>query len=197
MITSPSSGDGKTTSAVNLAVAMAAAGNEVILLDFDLRKPDVGTMLGVEGGRQLDLLDTRKRLSELLVPAPTVPSLFVLPMVTVAGDFALVETLHQKLIEFLDEARQTADYVVIDTPPLGEVSDALRVGPHVNDIVVVARANNTERFALHILADLLERGGHDPKGYVLLERTTRKRSAYYSYGLAQRGSLTPSEPPGR
>jgi len=89
-------------------------------------------------------------------------------------------------MEFLDEARETADYVVIDTPPLGEVSDALRVTPHVDDIVVVARTNNTERFALQILGDLLERSGHEPKGYVLLERGARKRSAYYSYGLAQR-----------
>jgi capsular exopolysaccharide synthesis family protein len=197
MVSSASTGDGKTTSAINLAVAMAAAGNEVILLDFDLRKPDVGNLLNLEGVRQLDLLDARKRLSELLVPAPTVPSLYVLPMVTVAGDFALVETLHQKLVDFLDEARGTADYVVIDTPPLGEVSDALRVAPQVDDIVVVARVNNTERFALYILADLLERSGHQPKGYLLLERTQRKRSAYYSYGAAQRGPLTPSEPHSR
>jgi len=194
MITSASAGDGKTTSAVNLGVAMAAAGSEVILLDFDLRKPDVGKMLKLEGVPQTELLDNRTRLSELLAPAPGVPSLSVLPMSSVAGDFALVEALHQKLIEFLAEARDTADYVVVDTPPLGEVSDALRVALHVDDVVVVARANNTERFGLEVLADLLERGRHEPKGYVLLERPQRRRSAYYSYGLAERGAL--GEPPG-
>jgi capsular exopolysaccharide synthesis family protein len=194
MITSASTGDGKTTSAVNLAVAMAAAGSDVVLLDFDLRKPDVGKMLKLEGMHQIDLLDHRTRLSELLVPAPAVPTLSVLPMVTVAGDFALVETIHQKLIELLAEARETADYVVIDTPPLGEVSDALRVAPHVDDIVVVARANNTESFGLLTLADLLERSRHEPKGYVLLDRSKRK-SSYYSYGVTQRGSLASSEVP--
>ena len=146
--------------------------------------------------REIDLLDQRRRLSKLLVPAPTVPSLSVLPMATVAGDFALVETRHQKLVDVLADARDAADYVVIDTPPLGEVSDALRVAPHVDDIVVVARANNTERFALQELADLIERSGRRPKGYVLLEPPQRKRSAYYSYGLAERGPIAaPVEPP--
>ncbi len=197
MITSASTGDGKTTSAVNLAVAMAAAGSEVILLDFDLRKPDVGKMLKLEGVQQIELLDNRTRLSQLLVPAPAVPSLQVLPMASVAGDFALVEALHQKLTEFLAEARGTADYVVIDTPPLGEVSDALRVVPHVDDVVVVARANNTERFGLQVVADLLERSRHEPKGYVLLERPQKRPSSYYSYGITQRGTLAEAPRDGR
>ena len=53
MVTSASTGDGKTTSAVNLAAAAAASGDPVILLDFDLRKPDVGRTLGVQAGTEL------------------------------------------------------------------------------------------------------------------------------------------------
>ena len=69
MVTSASTGDGKTTSAVNLAAAAAASGDPVILLDFDLRKPDVGRTLGVQAGTELTgLLQPETQLRDLLTP---------------------------------------------------------------------------------------------------------------------------------
>ena len=129
MVTSASTGDGKTTSAVNLAAAAAASGDPVILLDFDLRKPDVGRTLGVQAGTELTgLLQPETQLRDLLTPAPGLPALSVLTTSVAEGDVALVEALSRRLPELIADARELCNYVVIDTAPIGEISDALRAG---------------------------------------------------------------------
>ena len=118
MVTSASTGDGKTTSAVNLAAAAAASGDPVILLDFDLRKPDVGRTLGVQPGTELTgLLQPDTQLRDLLSPAPGLPALSVLTTTVAEGDVALVEALSRRLPELIADARELCNYVVIDTAP--------------------------------------------------------------------------------
>jgi capsular exopolysaccharide synthesis family protein len=186
MITSASTGDGKTTSAVNLAVALVGAGHQVILIDFDLRKPDVGRALGVSPTRGLvSLLASDTRLSDLIVKAPPLPPLGVVPAGT-EGDAFLLEALSKRLPEILAEARALADYVVLDTPPLGEVSDALRLAGHVDDIVVVARPGQTNRASFELMRDLLGRSGRVPAGLVLIGKSSGAPSSYYTYGMPQR-----------
>ena len=140
MVTSASTGDGKTTSAVNLAAAAAASGDPVILLDFDLRKPDVGRTLGVQPGTELTgLLQPDTQLRDLLSPAPGLPALSVLTTTVAEGDVALVEALSRRLPELIADARELCNYVVIDTAPIGEISDALRLVSDVDSIIVVTK----------------------------------------------------------
>jgi capsular exopolysaccharide synthesis family protein len=196
MITSGSTGDGKTTSAINLAVSMAAAGHSVILLDFDVRKPDVANALGVTQRESVfTLMSEDVGLASLLSGVEGVPSLSLLATGSseFSGDIA-VELLTRRLPELLDEARSMADFIVIDTPPLGEVSDALRVAEIADDVLLVIRPGHTGRTNLVVVRDLLERSGDTPRGMVVLGAEDTVVSSYYEYGRALRQQAADGHP---
>jgi Mrp family chromosome partitioning ATPase/capsular polysaccharide biosynthesis protein len=187
MVTSPSAGDGKTTSAVNLAVSLAETGKRVVLLDFDLRKPDVGDTLRLE--QAAGFIDLGEQHLERLLQ--TVSDVWSMRVLAIRGEVqdpglipGLVDLLGQRLSELVAEARALADYVVIDTAPLGEVGDALRLVRDVDDIVLLVRPGNTNRVQLEMVRDLLERIGERPLGFVILGADGLARSAY-GYGRAR------------
>lgn len=183
MFTSASSGDGKTNSALNMALALVAAGQRVIVMDFDLRKPDLGRLAGVGGSAGLvSLLGSDRALADILVPFDRLPSLSVAPAGTGEGDMLLLGALARRLPAIIAEARELADTVIIDTPPLGEVADALRVAGEVDEIVLVARPGNTNRHGLEEVRDLLTRSGHIPAGLIIVGAPGQGKSSYYAYG---------------
>jgi Mrp family chromosome partitioning ATPase len=167
MFTSPSPRDGKTASAVNFALMLAAAGFRVILLDFDLRKPDVGERLGVRTD-YLDLFRANAALEDLLVEPRTAPGLHVISGALHGDVTPLLEAVSRRLPDLLREARGLADYVIVDTPPLGQVSDALRAAATVDDILLVTRPGNTDRIELQHTRELLDRMGHTPTGLLVI-----------------------------
>lgn len=186
MLTSGSSGDAKTTSAANLAITLVAAGHRVILLDFDLRKPDLGRLLDVApSGRLSSLISREASLSDLLVEVPRVPSLRLLPTGD-DRDVVLLEPLGRRLPELFEEARAQADYVIVDTPPLGEVSDALRLVDLVDDVIVVARPGHTNRANVELMRDLLGRAGRTPLGMLVIGEAQGSVNTYYTYGMGGR-----------
>lgn len=182
LITSASAGDGKTRSAINLAGALAATGDRVILLDLDLRKPEVGLMLDVlEQTRPQALMERQRGLADHLVPAPGLPSLSVMAL-AVHDDLGFLDALNRRLPELIEEARRLAAWVVVDSAPLGEVSDALSMLDVVDDIVVVARPGNTELASLATLRELLERGNIvPPAGLLVVTSTPRPRHYHHPH----------------
>jgi capsular exopolysaccharide synthesis family protein len=185
MLTSGSTGDGKTTAAVSLSFAMARAGFRVILLDLDLRKRDISHHLSVEGAPGLvAMLSGERRLADLLVPAPELPGLEVVP--AGAGNMVLFEALVRKLPEILAQARRLADYVILDTAPLGEVSDALPITDDVDEIVLVVRPGHTNRASFDRVHDLLERRGNSPIGLLIVGQSPLGGASYRPYEFDDR-----------
>ncbi|HYV14543.1 MAG TPA: AAA family ATPase [Conexibacter sp.] len=180
MLTSASMGDGKTTSAINLARALVAAGHRVVLLDLDLRKPDVGARLGVSSD-VLGLFRSNVRLSDLLVPVPSTRALKVLSAPPRGDISPVLEALSRRLPELLAQARELADYVVIDTAPLGRVSDALRIAAAADDVLLVARPGNTDGKELTLAREQMEHMDIAPSGLVVVGSTGAVRSDYYGY----------------
>jgi Mrp family chromosome partitioning ATPase/capsular polysaccharide biosynthesis protein len=180
MVTSASSADGKTSTALNLAFALVGAGHRVILMDCDLRRPDIARQLGLEPSDGLvALLTSRVALSELLQPAR--PNLQVLAAARGSRDNPLLHGLDRRIGEILKEAGELADYVVIDSPPLGEVGDPLTIAGHVDALLLVVRPQHTNREALWTTVELLDRAHTTPAGWVVIgEEGTRSSSYHYA-----------------
>ena len=168
MVASASSRDGKTSSVIQFALSLTAAGQRVIILDLDLRKPDLSRALGVPTGPPLaSVLETPRQLAGALVGAPTAPLLQVLSPEH-GSNRTLIEDLGARLPDLLSEARSLADYVLIDTAPLGEVSDGLRIARHVDDILLVVRMGNTRYAKLEVASEMLGQLGSHPTGIVVI-----------------------------
>ena len=196
LFTSGSSGDGKTMSVVNFAYELAAAGREVIALDLDLRKPDLGRQLGVEARRGIELLIAEgTKLEDILVQSPQAPAVRVAPALG-STDPEVLEVLAERLPDAIREALLLADYVLIDTAPLGEISDALRFVPIADDVIVVGRLGNTNRAAFEVMLELLDRVRVTPAGYLLIGATA-KAPRYYGYGGPREAPTTNGAPPAR
>lgn len=192
MFTSASVGDGKTTSAIEYAGSLVASGLRVVLLDLDVRKPDIGTRIGV-GSDVLALSGSTIRLTDWLVEAPGRPDLLVFST-RASGDISpVLASLARQLPDLLAQARELADCVVVDTAPLGRVSDALRIVSVADDVLLVARPGNTDRNDLNVARELLEHMGVTPTGFVVVGG---RGSSYGGlYGSTVEGSTRPVDLP--
>lgn len=147
-VSSAAAQDGKTTTAINLAAALAeAAGTRVLLVDADLRRPSVGERLGlarVAGPGLVDaIVDADLTLTDVVCHCP--PSNFsVLPASPCpSGPYEVLNS--PRLGELLEEARQAYDYVVLDTPPLVLVPDCRLLARWVDGFLMVVAAHKTPR----------------------------------------------------
>ena len=158
-VSSPGVGDGKTTTAINLAGALSQASNAaVLLIEADLRRPSIGRLLGFEDSHSVGLvdaiLDPRLTLADIVQPRPPYNLNIVLAGQTPASPYEVLQSA--RLGELLDEARQTYDYIVMDTPPLAPVQDCRVVARWVDGIVLVVAADHTPRALLEAALDTLE-----------------------------------------
>jgi capsular exopolysaccharide synthesis family protein len=179
MMTSSDAGDGKTTVATALAAAFAETGENVILIDFDLRKPSIGQLLGIEVRYGLDAIELP--LEELLIDVPDIPGLRVLPALH-DHDHNQLPVLLARLPRLLDEAEALADHVVIDTAPVGFASETLQVARSCDQVVLAVRPGRTDRQRLVEARDLLARAGAPVMGLVVTQSDARTGTYGYGYG---------------
>jgi capsular exopolysaccharide synthesis family protein len=182
VVTSPTPGDGKSTSSANLAVTMAHQGHRCILLDADLRRGSLNEMLGLprEPGISNVLLG-RVSLEDAAQQAEVDGILF---------DFLATGVLPPNPAELIgsDAMRtligqlgDTYDYVVIDAPPLNLVTDAALLGTMADGVILIARAGITEREALEYAAERLHAVRAPLLGTVLNDAGQGRERYYGSY----------------
>lgn len=186
LITSAGPGEGKTTTAANLAVAIALSGERVVVLDADLRRAKLAQTFGLDrsvGVTSLvlgtatvqDALQDWERGVKVLPSGPLPPN----PSEIVGS---------QLFNHVLQQLKEIADIVVIDAPPLLPVSDALALSVQVDGVLVVARHGVTSRAAAHEARSRLESVGANLVGYVLNAVPAREARAYYAeYYYGPRG----------
>ena len=144
LVTSAVAGEGKSTTAANLAISLARAGRTVLLVDANLRRPTLHRVLGLR--RDTGLIHILKGLLpwHRVVQRTAVPNLDFAssgPYGETYADLLMSERLH----EFLDEARGSYDVVVVDSPPVLSVTDALILGAQADGIILVARVSVVRR----------------------------------------------------
>ena len=147
LVTSGSSGEGKSTMAMNLAASLAQFEKKVLLVEADMRRPVLQDLLVVTGGIGLSKLLSDKEAKFELAPSPLKPYLWVVPAGPVPRYPA--ELLNSDRFKCLvQQWRKEFDFVVIDSPPVLHVVDPQIIQNLVDATVVVARAGMTARAAL-------------------------------------------------
>jgi tyrosine-protein kinase len=182
VVTSASRGDGKTTTSICLALTLVAAGHRVLLVDYDLRRPEIGARLGLDTSRGLaTLLSTSTTLADLSHPIAQHPSLQVVTGGGGVGAEATIALLTRRVTEIFTDARMLADYIVVDTAPLGMVGDALALTPFADELLLVGRAHNSNYRDVENAVELLERADTPPTGWVVIGDDSIKRTVSYNY----------------
>lgn len=181
LLTSARPGEGKTTTITALGIAMAQAGNRVIILDTDLRKPRLHRAFGVSGEKGLTSILVGEPL-EAGVKSTELVNLHVLPCGPLAPNPA--ELLHsEKFLKLLDELGERYDRVLLDSPPIGVVTDATILSKIVDGTVFVVQANSTPKEAIRRSARQLFDVGATVLGVILndFEIGSKGRGGYSDY----------------
>ena len=197
MVTSAIEKEGKSTTVSNLAIAMARSGRRVVLVDLDLRRPFIARFFGLEGRPGItETVLGSVTLSEATVSIPLTGvadsphssgdgrsavdqgSLRVLPAGVIPPDPAeFVGT--RGLVEVLAELRGQADVVLVDSPPLLPVSDAMTLSSAVDGVILVARDRALHFGMLVEVRRLLSSVPATKLGFVL---TNAQADSRYGYG---------------
>lgn len=165
LVTSASPSDGKTTTAANLAISLARGGERVIVVDADLRRGGLGQFFGVESAVGLTtVLRSQVRLRDALQAWE--PNLHVLPTGALPANPA--ELLgSQAMAALLDDLALAADIVVIDSPPVLPVTDAVVLGTRVDGVLIVTRHGKTRRSSVAEATRRIDAVGADVVGVVI------------------------------
>ena len=152
-LSSALSGEGKSLTAVNLAYTMAQLDKKVLLVDCDMRRPTLAEKLGIQKHPGLSNYLTRQsHLNDLVQVCELKDGDPVFHVITAGQNPPNpVELLSsQRMKKALDAMRQVYDYVILDLPPVGEVSDAIAIAKETDGILLVVRQNYCDR---NLLAD--------------------------------------------
>ena len=191
-VTSPTLGEGKTTSTANLALTLAQTEKRVIAISCDLRKPRLHTFFGVSNATGLTELLTAGVPIGSIVAKSDEPTLRVIPSGPIPPNPA--ELLGSDAMrQFLQGIRNYADYVLLDTPPVLAVSDAAVLAPQCDGVIIVVDATSTTRTAVKVMREQLEQVGSRILGGIYNNFDPRRTKSYpghyryYAYGDKRSG----------
>lgn len=184
LVTSTIPGEGKTFCAVNLACIIAISGKKTLLIGLDLRKPRVAQDFSLSNDIGMTTFLIGKASFEKIIQTNGVENLDIIAAGPVPPNPSeLLETEHLK--EFFDKAKSIYDYIIIDTPPVGLVSDALHIMKYVDICAYVVRQNFSQKRFINYINEISTTADIPHVG-IILNDVKIKKSRYgygnYSYG---------------
>jgi capsular exopolysaccharide synthesis family protein len=178
-VTSTISGEGKTFVSLNLAAVLSMLGKKTLLVGLDLRKPRLNRLLDTSGGEGLSSFLIGEADFEDIVCKTGVENLFFVPSGAIPPNPSeLIESERMKI--FIEMARKEYDYVVIDTPPVGVVSDALLLGGFADVNIFVIRQKFSFKSTLELIQNISDK---DELKNLTIAVNDIHISGYYGYGL--------------
>jgi capsular exopolysaccharide synthesis family protein len=189
LVTSPGPGDGKTTTACNLAITIARDGRRVILVDADLRQPSIHRVFGVPNpdGLSTLLLDENRSLESALLQHPSTGLRFLRsgPLPPNPGELLNSEMLRRRLAQM----REIADVVVIDSPAVLAGADATILGAQCTGAIMIVNAQQTRRNAAQQAKAIFDQVGLKFQG-VVLNAYSASTVSYHHYASAATSLIT-------
>lgn len=183
MVTSSVNGEGKTFLTKNLGGAFAAAGKKVLLIELDLRKPKLSNSLGLDNtelGFSNYILEDNISIDSLIMPSLFNDNCYIItsgPVVANASELLL----NDKLAYLIERLRAKFEYIIIDSSPVGLVSDALIIQKHVDMTIFVCRHNYTNKTQIETINELKEKDNVDNL-YLVINDVNFSNSDYFGYG---------------
>ena len=179
VVTSSVPGEGKSTTAGNLAIALAQSGNKVLLVDCDMRKPSIHKKFKISNAAGTAELLLRKKLFEevankynenlTIITAGKIPPN---PSEMLAS---------RAMTAFIEEMKKEFKYIILDTPPLQAVTDAQVLSTKADGVLLVVRAGSTKKELVSNSVDLINKVQGKVIGTVL-NGVENKKNNYYYYG---------------
>ncbi len=181
MVTSSGPGEGKSTTAANVATVFAQQGKKVLLIDGDMRKPTVHYTFQLQNMYGLsNVLTGQKEITEA-VNFSEVTDLFILTCGPIPPNPA--ELMGSRNMQrFLEEAKGIYDLIIFDTPPVLAVTDAQILANQCDGTILVTSSGKTEIEAAQKAKDLLEHAKGKLLGVVLNNKPQQQGNYYYYYG---------------
>ena len=186
MVTSSAPSEGKTTFCFSLARSLAIAGNKILLIDADLRRPRLARILKIRADRKdlTALLTGEAKISEVLRTDPATPNLSILPAFGRAPNAQDLLGSNQ-MKNLMDELSKSYDLVIVDTPPILAVSDAAMVSRVVDTSLFIVKWADTSRDTVTQALKQLQSFGSRIAGAVLnqvnLKEVASYGDGYYSH----------------
>lgn len=186
LVSSTVSGEGKSFISVNLAAVMALSGKKVALLEFDLRRPRIMRNLGFDKPTKgiANILLGAATIDEVLYPMPGFENLHIFPSGIVApnpGELVLGE--NNRL--FFEEMKKRYDYVIIDSAPVGLVSDTFSLAPYVDTTLFVVRHRFTFKRQLDFIEEVYQQRKLPRLWLIVNDLKMGARFGYYGYGYGK------------
>ena len=182
LVTSALPGEGKTTVSTNLAIVLARLRRRVLLVDTDLRRPSVHRAMRLSAKAGLGaLLRKSATFDELVVGCADVPNLYVLP----AGPINLqedTELLVSGFKDLVERWREQFDHIIIDTPPVLAMTDAVRMSVEADSVILVIRSGQIGKDEFLRAQDVLLKVNARLSGFVLNGAELDSSDFRYFYG---------------
>ncbi|MCG2591077.1 GumC family protein [Rhodohalobacter sulfatireducens] len=181
LVTSSRKAEGKSTISVNLAVAFAESGKKVLLVDADLRRPNLNRLVGEDRAPGIAELFYDKATEEDAIRSTAAPGVDIITSGQKIPNPSAV--LHsKKMVEFINELKNEYDHIIIDSPPYGVITDAAPLIQHAADgILLVAQFGETQVNELNHTVENLQQIRADVLGSVLTAYRYKESRDYYYY----------------
>jgi succinoglycan biosynthesis transport protein ExoP len=179
LITSPDVGEGKTTTAANLAIVLAHAGNKTVFLGADLRRPKEVSLFELKSSLGLaQVISEKLPYDTAIFACEDVENLFIFPAGRIPPNPS--EILQSKSMkDIIEQLRRDYDYIIIDAPPVNLVSDAVILAGLVDGVILVVAENETKKDIAKRSVKLLKKIGANILGVVITKVKNKKIQNYY------------------
>ncbi len=180
LITSSTGNEGKSFVSLNIANSLAIQGKKVIVLGFDLRKPKLNEYLDLNNKKGLSNFLIGKAQIEQIIQKTKLDNVFSIPSGPIPPNPAELIG-NGKIKELFEVLKQTFDYILIDTAPMGLVTDATLLAPYADIVFYIVRHQKTSKQFLSFIADINKRNIFKSM-HLIFNGVNHKNSAEYGFG---------------